>query len=146
MPDDKMSDKIGKLKCPFCGAELVDEGAKIGNENMIFACGNLDCDFYGEKLYLKVWQALRDGKKAHEDLIGEKTTHNILQDYLKQYQIALDKILEIKESVEGCCAEIQQNLLPVPPLTSDEKRINAEVSAIDKYMSDIDKIITSITQ
>lgn len=57
-----------KLHCPFCGEELVDEGAKLGNENMVFACGNLNCDFYGEKLYLKVWQALIDGKKAQDAL------------------------------------------------------------------------------
>ncbi len=56
------------LHCPFCGAQLVDEGAKLGNENMVFGCDNLNCNFYGEKLYLKIWHALIDGKKAQDAL------------------------------------------------------------------------------
>ena len=57
-----------KLKCPFCEAELVDEGAKIGNEGRYFACENLDCDLCGEPFSLKIWQALIDGKKAQRQL------------------------------------------------------------------------------
>lgn len=60
----------------------------------------------------------------------------------KKARAALNKISCIKESVEGCCAEIQQNCLPfLFSIDRDMKvKIDKEVSAIDKYMSDIDTI------
>ena len=109
-----------KLHCPFCGAELTINQHPF--DGCVKArCVNIDCRYAEWTLPLEIWQDLIYGKKAQE---------------------TLNKISEIKENVERCCAEIQQNLLPEPPLTSDEKRINSEIGAIDKYMSEIDKIIT----
>lgn len=56
------------MKCPYCGAELVDQGAKIGNEDSVFACENINCDLYGQGLPKEIWQDLIDGKKAQRQL------------------------------------------------------------------------------
>lgn len=90
-----------KLKCPFCGAELVDEGAKIGNENMVFACGNLDCDFYGEKLYLKVWQALIAGKKAQDVL-------NVARNLYQELALAYCEMADDYSTTYGCLKTPEQ--------------------------------------
>lgn len=149
------------MKCPYCNSELI-RVAPIASR-----CPNPDCPTMKQKMPNNIWQDLIDGKKAQQQLrtakdrcvkkvkAKEREIANYvngmfvrereigtLQEQLKQTQDALNKISEIKENVEGCCAEIQQNLLPEPPLTSDEKKINSEVGAIDKYMSEIDKIIT----
>lgn len=47
------------------------------------------------------------------------------------------KINEIVEEIEGCCAEIQQNLLPKIPKCNERDRIDKEVSAIDKLMTNL---------
>lgn len=125
------------LKCPFCGAELVDEGAKIGNENMIFACGNLDCDFYGEELYLKVWQALIDGKKAQDALKNSREKlaafmHDTWADWFI-YQFNNSTVENIQRW------QIQSNL-PYSSLTEEDKDKDRKFA--DKIIS----IITSITK
>ncbi len=123
MAKDEMSDKIGRLECPFCGAELEEFGG--GDFPLLYYCDNINCDRYHIMGQPTLWQALIDRKKTQD---------------------ALNKIIAIKESVEGCCAEIQQNCLPL--LSSIDwnikLRIDEETSAIDKYMSEIDEI-TSIT-
>lgn len=52
------------LKCPFCGSELENACAQV-----IYFCPNDEChkakDWYASK---QVWQALIDGKKAHDAL------------------------------------------------------------------------------
>lgn len=148
------------MKCPYCNSEFLQYGKTL-------MCSSFECEFHHVPIPLKIWQDLIDGKKAQQQLrtakdrcvkkvkAKEREIANYvngmfvrereigtLQEQLKQTQDALNKISEIKENVEGCCAEIQQNLLPEPPLTSDEKKINSEVDTIDKYMSEIDKIIT----
>lgn len=45
------------------------------------------------------------------------------------------KLDEIAEEIEGCCFEIQQNLLPKIPKCKERDRIDEEVSAIDKVMT-----------
>lgn len=117
-----MSDK---LHCPFCGAELYSIKTASGKEECW--CSNLKhClaeDFVGNK---EIWQALIDGKKAQD---------------------ALNKILAIKESVEGCCVEIEQHIMPLLNSHDPDAKLHLynEVSAIDKHMSEIDEI-ASITK
>lgn len=107
------------MKCPYCGKVLYEPSEYFA------VCTNEACAYHNFQYPQEIWRDLIAGERAQD---------------------ALNKISEIKEVVEGCCIEIQQNLLPAPPLTSDEKRINAEISAIDKYMSNIDEIITAITK
>lgn len=45
------------------------------------------------------------------------------------------KINEVAEEIEGCCFEIQQNLLPKIQKCHERDRIDEEVSAIDKVMT-----------
>lgn len=45
------------------------------------------------------------------------------------------QIDEVAEEIEGCCFEIQQNLLPKIPKCKERDRIDEEVSAIDKVMT-----------
>lgn len=109
-----------KMICPFCGAELRQYAAD-------FWCKNPDCIIFNDIIHNKV---------IITDLIAGKKA-----------QDALNKIIAIKESVEGCCAEIQQNCLPLLfSIDRDMKlKIDKEVSAIDKYMSEIDEIASITT-
>lgn len=50
-----------KMKCPFCGAEL------LGTPSAKY-CPNEDCMCYSETISTSVWQALIDGKKAQDAL------------------------------------------------------------------------------
>lgn len=106
-----------KLHCPYCNDVLVfDEvSGNIGHKNS----QKCDCPHYKHLAHPAIWQALIDA------------------------QDALNKISDIKESVEGCCAEIQQKCLPfLFSIDRDMKlKIDKEVSAIDTYMSDIEEII-----
>lgn len=107
-----------KLHCSFCGAELTINPHPF--DGCVKArCVNVDCRYAEWTFPLEIWQALIDA------------------------QDALNKISDIKESVEGCCAEIQQKCLPfLFSIDRDMKlKIDKEVSAIDKYMSDIEEII-----
>lgn len=55
-----------ELKCPFCGEELKSE---LLWDNMWWShCPNVECDYFGEKLQNRFWQALIDGKKAQDAL------------------------------------------------------------------------------
>lgn len=110
---------VNKIVCPFCGAELENTPW----ENDWYNCPNIKCEHVGQSIHKSIWQALISGKQA------------------------LSKILAIKESVEGCCAEIQQNCLPLLfSIDRDMKlKIDTEITAIDKYMSEIDEI-ASITK
>ncbi len=148
-----------KLHCPFCGAELDDTDC-----DSFVVCPNSKCKIGGDPMEKIVWQTLIDGKNAQEDLECMKHNYSVvseqkeiayqnyvkitgdLQKQLQKAQDALNKIIAIKESVEGCCAEIQQNCLPLlSSINRDIKlRIDEETSAIDKYMTEIDEI-TSIT-
>lgn len=140
------------MKCPYCNFELTFCDQTVADKQ-VAVCRNPECKYTGWHLPVEIFDELNAGKCAAHNLSvvreqfdrGYNTwvrSDNDLRQKLKQAQDALNKISEIKENVEGCCAEIQQNLLPEPPLTSDEKKINSEVDTIDKYMSEIDKIIT----
>lgn len=57
----------------------------------------------------------------------------------------IEKINQLKCNVEGCCAQIQQNLIPQIILNDGIKKfINDEVSDIDKYMSQLDGLIARL--
>lgn len=73
---------MSNMKCPHCGEELVDQGAKIGNEDRVFACENISCAYYGQNLDLEIWQALIDGKKAQDAL---KVARNLYQELALAY-------------------------------------------------------------
>ena len=47
---------MSDMKCPRRGEELVDQGAKIGNKDRVFACENINCTYYGQNLDLEIWQ------------------------------------------------------------------------------------------
>lgn len=56
-----------KLKCPFCGAELVSDPEYLDSEH--FHCENEECIFpSGVELHSSVWKKMIDGKKAQDAL------------------------------------------------------------------------------
>lgn len=56
----------------------------------------------------------------------------------------LSKIIDIKCTVEGCCLEIQQNLLPELSVNSTVlSAIDAEVSEIDNSMTELESILNA---
>lgn len=58
-----------KLKCPFCGAELVGHEDAYGNISDIwFDCPNEECEHAWTTFRFDIWQALIDGKKAQDAL------------------------------------------------------------------------------
>lgn len=104
-----------KMLCPFCGAELKEIF-------LSYVCANKNCPHAGSELPIWVWQALIDGKRAQDDLIREKTTHNILQSYLTKYQNALNyalKVLEAVDEIGGIDLEIMK-IKEIANLTKQE--------------------------
>lgn len=72
------------MKCPYCGAKLVDQGAKIGNEDSVFSCENISCAYYGQNLDLEIWQELISGKNAQDALKSAKEYYVIVRGYGKE--------------------------------------------------------------
>lgn len=57
-----------KLKCPFCGTELLSDPEYLHSEH--FHCENPECIFpSGVELHSSVWNKIIDGKKAQDALL-----------------------------------------------------------------------------
>lgn len=78
---------MSDMKCPHCGEELVDQGAKIGNEDRVFACENISCAYYGQNLDLEIWQDLIAGQKAQDRL-------EIVKDKLQQIHLGVETSID----------------------------------------------------
>ena len=102
------------LKCPVCNEQLEQHCLY----KKCCVCSNPCCRMYNRTLDPFLLKLLQDGKAARN---------------------ALNKILAVKESVEGCCVEIQ-HVLSNAIQNNLVQSIDKEVSAIDKYMSEIDEI------
>ena len=74
-----------KLKCPFCGTELMPQNDIENAEPIRANCINPRCAWFMWSFPWEIWHALMDGKKAQDALIKEKTTHNILQERLIEH-------------------------------------------------------------
>lgn len=56
-----------KLKCPFCGTELLSDPEYIGSEHL--HCENPECVFPSAvELHSSIWQKIIDDKKAQDAL------------------------------------------------------------------------------
>ena len=93
-----------KLKCPFCGAELVGREDAYGNVSDVWLeCPNDEvCDHAYPAMRFDIWQALIDGKAA--------------QDALKEIKETVDafKDSEFAEDMRDCVRTISQILASIP--------------------------------
>lgn len=81
-------------------------------------------------------QKAQDNKQNH---FADASTK--VEDRIKR---CLSKIIDIKCTVEGCCLEIQQNLLPELSVNSTVlSAIDAEVSEIDNSMTELESILNA---
>lgn len=88
-----------KLKCPFCGTELMPQNDIENAEPIRANCINPRCAWFMWSFPWEIWHALMDGKKAQDALIKEKTTHNILQERLIEHQKALEYAIGVLDNL-----------------------------------------------
>lgn len=72
-----------KLKCPFCGTELLSDPEYIGSEHL--HCENPECVFPSAvELHSSIWQKIIDDKKAQDALKAAKEYYVIVRGYGKE--------------------------------------------------------------